>query len=385
MSGGGYERHRKLWQVAIVAGTACPTWLRTPYCVLLICCCWFLVTSTCLADDQRGSSAAHVLPGEFASEHWEFTARFDSGHLLFVEFILTNIGLGDRNAAVFGHLIAPDGKAKRFSNGRTEKYWTLSPDRLRMEVGNSLLDTHGPNYKLQVAKRSVRLELQITPDTQPLWSPALAPPGYALDLLALATPIEGTLWVKDMAEPLRVRGLVSATHSWTNAAGSSLVLRRVEIFSLQEKNPVYGIDVTAPDGTRKRWIVVKRPDQAEYLSEHFDLSLTGELKGQREREYTVPNVVQLHNAELEGQVQLQSRILQADPLIDLPRPFRYLLSLALDLRPRRIWAQSQFDLSWQTPSGATPLQEHGEGITAVTFLNPLPATLEKVARSVTVR
>ncbi len=352
---------------------------------LLLLLCLLMLPVVSSAEESRGNPAAQVLPGAFASEHWEFTARFDSGHLLFVEVIVTNIGLGDRNAAVFGHLISPDGKSKRFSNGRTEKYWKLSPDRLRMEVGNSLLDMHGPAYKLQVNKRSVRLALQITPEARPLWSPAFAPPGYALDLLALAAPIEGTIWVKDMSEPLQVRGTVTVTHSWSNAAGSSLVLRRVEFFSLQEQSSVYGIDVTAPDGARKRWIVVKRPDRTEYVSEHFDLSLTGELKGQRDRHYTVPHVVQFKNAELEGHVQLQSRLLQADPFIDLPRPFRYLVSLALDLRPRRIWAHSHMDLSWQTSAGTAASQKQGEGITAVTFLNPLPATLEKVAQSVTVR
>jgi hypothetical protein len=327
------------------------------------------------AEDSRGTLAAHVLPGEFASEHWEFTAQFDSGHLLFVEFIVTNIGLGDRNAAVFGHIVPPEGNPRRFSNGRTEKHWQLSSDRLRLEVGASLLDMHAPSYKIQVTKRSVRLALQMTPDARPLWSPTFAPPGYALDLLTLAAPIEGTLWVKGMREPLRVRGTVTATHSWTDAAGSSLVLRRVEIFCLREKNPAYGIDVTAPDGARKRWIVVKRPDQPEYTSERFDVSFTGELKGRRDRGYAVPSVVRLKSAELEGQVRLQSRILQADPFIDLPRAFRYLVSLALDLRPRRLWAHSQIELSWQNSSATAPLQERSDGITAVTFLNPLPDAL----------
>jgi hypothetical protein len=347
--------------------------------------CLLAMPAVCQAEEPRGNPAVHVLLGEFASEHWEFTARLDSGHLLFVEFIVTNIGLGDRNAAVFGHIVLPDGKSKRFSNGRTEKYWALASDRLQMEVGNSLLDVHAPTYKMQVTKRSVRLDLQITPETRPLWSPALAPPGYALDLLALAAPIEGTLWLKGMTEPLQVRGTVTVTHSWTNTAGSSLVLRRVEIFSLQAKNPLYGIDVTAPDGARKRWIVAKRPGQAEYMSEHFDFSFIGDLKGQHDRGYAVPNAMLLKNTELEGQIRLESQILQADLFIDLPRPFRYLVSLALDLRPQRVWAQSQFEITWQASSGTAPIQERGDGITAVTFLNPLPTTLAKLSRFVMVR
>jgi len=364
------------------------TKLQRFFFLLLFCLLTISVVSS--AEESRGNPAAHVLSGEFASEHWEFTARFDSGHLLFVEFILTNIGLGDRNAAVFGHIVPPDGKPRRFSNGRTEKYWTLSPDRLRIEVGTSLLDVHAPTYKIQVGKRSVRLELQITPAARPLWANTLAPPGYALDLLALAAPIEGTLWLKGMTEPLQVRGAVTVTHSWTNAAGSSLVLRRIEVFSLQEKSPLYGIDVTAPDGTRKRWIVVKRLDQTEYMSEHFDLSFNGELRGQRDRRYAIPNVIRLKNVELEEQIELQSRILQVDPFIDLPQPFRYLVSLALDLRPQRIWVKSQLEMTWPTSSATEPTQKHDDGITAsatestqkhdngitaVTFLNPLPSTM----------
>jgi hypothetical protein len=347
---------------------------------------WVLITPLMsTAEELRGNPAAHVLPGEFASEHWEFTARFDSGHLLFVEFILTNIGLGDRNAVVFGHVVPPKGKPRRFSNGRTEKYWTLSSDRLRMEVGTSLLDMHAPAYKVQVTKRSVRLELQITPDAPPLWSNTLAPPGYALDLLALAAPIKGTLWVKGMSDPIPVRGTVTVTHSWTNTAGSALILRRVELFSLQANFPLYGLDVTAPDETRRRWVVVKPPGNPRYASEHFDLSFKGELKGAHERGYTVPGAMQLKDAKLEGQIRLESRILQADPFIDLPRPFRYLVSLALDLRPRRIWAQSEFALSWTATPRRDPVPQHGAGITVVTFLNPLPTTVAKIHRFATMR
>src|SRR5262249_23040850 len=33
-------------------------------------------STPCAGDDTRGNPAAHLLPGEFASEHWEFTAQF---------------------------------------------------------------------------------------------------------------------------------------------------------------------------------------------------------------------------------------------------------------------------------------------------------------------
>jgi hypothetical protein len=337
-----------------------------------------LVVPTCSrATELRGNPAAHVLPGEFASEHWEITARFDSGYMLFVEFIVTNIGLGDHNAVVLGYVVCPDGKTHRFSNGRREGNWVLSPDRLRMRIGASLLDLHNPLYQLQVSKRNVKLDLRLPPDAQPLWAQAIAPPGYALDLLALAAPIEGILWLKEMTEPIRIRGVATVTHSWTNTAGSSLVLRRVEFFSLQKDTPVYELDLTAPNGTRQRWIVMKAPDGQSYTSEQFDLSLAGELPGHEDHGYTVPGDLQMKNKEIEGQVRLESQILQADPLADLPRPVRYVLSLALNLRPRHIWAQSQIDITWHASPGADPVQTHSAGITALTFVNPLSSPLAK--------
>ncbi|MGE0682412.1 MAG: hypothetical protein AB7P69_16120, partial [Candidatus Binatia bacterium] len=178
--------------------------------------------STTKSDPQElhGNPAARLLRNEFASEHWEFTARFDSGHLLFVHFLITNIGWGDRNAVVVGHVVTPDRRTLQFDNTRSEKNWRLSADRLRFEVGSNILDLRDPQHHLQVNKKSVRLDLRFQTDNPATWSEALAQSGYALDLLAAAVPIEGTLWTKGMEEPLTVRGTLAATHSWMQKSSS---------------------------------------------------------------------------------------------------------------------------------------------------------------------
>ena len=339
-------------------------------------------STPCAADDTRGTPAAHLLPGEFASEHWEFTAQFDSGYLLFAEFLITNIGLGDRNAAAFGHVVAPDGNTYRFTNGRREGHWNLSPDRLRIEVGASLLDLHDPAYQIQINKRSVRVDLRFHPDGPTVWSDALSPPGYALDLLAAAVPVEGTLWVKGMTEPVTVHGTLAATHSWMNEAGSSLVLRRIEFFALQENFPLYGVDLTTPKGRRIQWMVVKREGKKTYESQTFELSLDGQTKEPRDSGYEVPGAFHVKSAELEGQVQLERVLVRNDPLIDLPQPLHFLVALALDLRPRCVWALSPFEVFSPTdspPAEHAPLRVRGTGVTAVTFLNPMPVSQPKAA------
>jgi hypothetical protein len=329
-----------------------------------------------------------LLPGEFASEHWEFTVRLDSGYLLFAEFLITNIGLGDRNAAATWYIVAPDGQTYRFANGRREGRWSLTSDRLRIEVGANVLDLHDPVYQLRVNKRSVHVDLRFRPDGPAVWSDAFAPPGYALDLLAAAVPVEGTLWVKGMAEPLTVHGTIAATHSWMNEAGSTLVLRRLEFFALQEDLPLYGIDLTTPGGRRMRWVVVKQQGNSAYESGKFELSLDGETRESRDRGYEVPATFRFKSSEIEGQAQLERVLLRADPFGDLPQPFRFLVELVLDLRPRRVWALSPFAVSSSPTSSTpdhTPLRVQGTGVTAVTFLNPMPtlqlnAQISKVPR-----
>jgi hypothetical protein len=344
----------------------------------------FLLTSSSIqANEGRGTPAAHLLSGESASEHWELTARFDSGHLLFAEFLITNIGLGDRNAAASGHLVAPDGQIHQFNNGRREGHWTLSPDRLRFEIGPSRLDLHAPDYRLVVQKKNLRLDLHFQPDGPAIWSEALSSSGYALDLLAAAVPVAGTLWVTGMAEPLTVHGTLAATHSWMNEAGPTLVLRRLQFFTLQEDFPLYGIDLTSPKGIRTRWIVVKRQERKTYETQRFALSLTNERKRDQEKGYEVPNMMHFKNAELDGQVQLEQLMVQNDPLAALPRPFRLLVSLALNLRPRQMWVLSPFEITLQ-PDRSVQLgspavakiqhEEKGTGITAITFLNPMAAS-----------
>jgi hypothetical protein len=313
------------------------------------------------------------LRGDSASEHWEFTARFDSGHLLFVEFLITNIGLGERNAAAAWHLVTPEGNTRRTTNGRSEDRWTLSSDRLRIEIGSSLLDLHMPAYRLQVDKKSIRINLQFRPDAQAVWSESAAPSGYALDLLAAAAPIAGTVWVRGMGAPLSVKGTVGATHSWMNEAGSSLIRRRVEFFSLQEQHPFYGVDFTTPNGGRVRWVAVKPNGSKAYDSSKVEWTLDGRAKGPRERGYEVPAAIRVKNAQLEGKARLERVLLRTDPFVDIPRSFRFVVSLALDLRPRRVWALSPYELSFSPAAEKqSPLQLQGAGVTAVTFLNPMP-------------
>jgi hypothetical protein len=329
---------------------------------------------------SRGNPAARLPREEFSSEHWEFTARFDSGHLLFVHFLITNIGWGDRNAVVVGHIVTPQGQTLQFDNTRSEKNWRLSSDRLHFEVGPNILDLHEPQYHLQVNKKSVRLDLRFQADNPATWSEALAQSGYVLDLLAAAVPIEGTLWTRGMEEPLTVRGTLAATHSWMQKSSSSVMVRRLEFFTLREDFPAYGIDLATPTGAPLRWFIVKPHEGQRLESETFELTFAQELEPRKEPGYTVPGNLRLRSAQLNGQITLTRIILRSDPFAKLPGPIRLLASTVLNLHPRQVWAVSPFSLTVQPDHASASLssqisteliEQHGMGVTAITFLNPL--------------
>jgi len=303
---------------------------------------------------------------------------------MFINFLITNIGWGDRNAVVSGHIVAPDGKIYNFDNARYGGQWQLSADRLRFEVGPNILDLHEPISRLSVDKKNVHLDLRFHADGPAIWSDALNRSGYQLTLLAAAVPVEGVMWVKDMLEPLTVHGVLAATHSWLKETGAAIVVRRLEFFSLREDFPLYGIDITTPTNAHWRWLVGKQQEKKFYESDAFALSFADEHDTQQDDPgYSVPGKIQLKSTMLDGQVQLERVALRTDPFMKLPRPVRFLVSLTLNLHPRRIWARSPFtltlnptpiDASLPLEGFASPSLQQGLGVTALTFLNPLPQT-----------
>ncbi len=328
------------------------------------------------AAAERGNPAARLLPGELAHERWDLTARFASGHFLFAEFLITNFGLGDRNAAVIGHVIRPNGQSRRFRNGRRESRWQLSSDRLRMEVGSSLLDQRSPMHQLRVRKKSTRIELDFYPRGPAVWSADFPPSGYALDLLDPAAQAAGSVWVKGMDEPVTIHGTGAVTHSWANEAESDLVQRRLEFFLFpdeQSEMSLYLADLTTPHGARSSWLVVKKGQRVVHEAQNFHLRLDGNVKNVGS--YYLPQQFSFESApshpHIKGRVELDRLLLLYDPLADIPQPFRFLVSLKL--KPRRMWLLSPFEIAFHLDQASAPITLTGTGITKVSFLNPLPS------------
>jgi len=318
--------------------------------------------------------AARLADTEWASEYWDLAMRLDSGHVVFARFLHTHTGPGDGNAVVTGHVLTSAGSAHEFRNGRRAGRWKLSAGGRRLDVGSSHLDLSGPQYRLEIAKKRVKLDLYFVPTGRTHTPPEVTPVGYRVDLLASSAPVTGSLWLKGMQEPVEVLGHATLVHTEMREREAGLVLRRIEFFSLQQGAALYLLEVLTPMGKRTRWMNVSDGDETVFSTTEVDVATSGDAcVGRREgpcskqTEYWVPKSLGVKSRGLEAQFRLEKMLLASDPLELLPGPIRWVVSLVM--RPHRVWAETAFDVTLSPGPEHLPIPQQGSGITAIAFLN----------------
>ena len=319
----------------------------------------------------EASPAARLSAADSASEYWDLTALFDSGHRFFARFSITNEGPGSETAFAIGHVILPDGRAVPFKNGRRKGRWSLSEDGLHIKVGSSELDQRSSERHVEVDKSRVQIDLRFTPDATRARRLDTGRARYQTNLLHSAAPVEGSLWVRGMDAAVQVRGRLGATHTWMEESEPELALRRIEFFSLGPHASLYLTDFTAPGGERWRWLVLEREGRPPLATPEFQLALDGKPVpgGAESARYPVPRTLRIRSEALEGEIRLADVLLRHDPLGVIPQPFRWILRLKM--RPRRVWIESPFEVRLTAGSDDSSYQLTGSGITSFTFLNPL--------------
>lgn len=319
---------------------------------------------------ERVDPAARLASQGSACEYWDLTARLDSNHRVFARFVITNQGPGTRTALAIGHLVQPDGVVVPFQNGRRWGRWNLGPEGLRMEIGSSLLDLRGPVRRFEVDKRKkgIRIRLDYPPGRPRSFRKGRGLGAYAIDLLELAEPVEGSVWVAGMAEPLAVRGTIAMTHTWMERSEPDLALRRIDVLSLDSERALFLSELTAPGGGHSRWLVLRDRGQFVLDSREFELGLEPAAPAGGNPDYPIPGAIRLRGPEVEGEIRLGRVLAQHNPLEALPQPFR--LWLSFQMRPWRVWTDALLELRLGAGADRPALRFSGAGIGSITYLNP---------------
>lgn len=302
-----------------------------------------------------------------SSEYWDVTAVFDQGHRIFARFSISNEGPGDRTAYALGQILFPDGTVVPFQNGRLEGDWKLSDDRLRVKIGSSVLDWHGPPYHFEVDKNKKRIKFYLDfESTGAARSWKSAPKGYHLDLLTLGAKAHGTVWVGGVVEePVVLSGRITVTHAWMDDSETELLLRRLEphgVTSKDGRSHVYAIHTLDEKKSRASSWLVARNGSRWRETEGFSVSENGKHAASK-KGYRIPRVLDLAGSDVRGRVDIGPELLRHDPLAVAPRVFRWLLSS----KPSHVWLRSRYALEWQ--GDEEPRIFEGEGVSSVYFLN----------------
>jgi hypothetical protein len=313
---------------------------------------------------------ARLPAGASASEYWDLVAVLADGFRLVARFTISNEGPGDRSAAAFGHLLRPGAKPAAFQNGRREGRWRLSSDRRRIEIGSSLLDLSegARHFEIDNDKRGVKLFLDWRADASARRVPAgVLPGGYAIDVLQLGSPVRASVRVPGMDAARELRGTLSLTHTWMPVAEGQLVLRRIDVASVEAGPGFYLIDLRTPAGNRSAWLSAAG---SKVLAESGYEIATRTESSMKSSSYPIPSRLLLSAPQLRGGVTLGPAWLEVDPLAALPAPVRMVYSLRG--RPHRSWTDAAFELS-SVPSPEPPAARlGGDAIASLTFLDVFP-------------
>ncbi len=361
------------------------------------------------------SPAAANLGDNDASQYWDLTAELESGHRIFARFQITNQGPGDNNATAIGHVITPGGEAVKFRNGRLESGWTLSKDRLDLDVGKSHLDLHPPRYRLRVNKKDVRIRLNFAPNALTSLPRKVTGKRYRVDLLALGATATGTLELEG-ADEIALEGKASLTHTVATKDETDLALRRFELYAQQGSHPFYAVQFLDHKNRRRSWAAWLEPrcdlafapepfpsgspkggQNATETSENtlsrcirvlgttskIEVAGRSATKGAAKRgdkgpywipaRYTLsPNPPKSEEAEkprVEGHARTAKRLLKYEALDDLPGPIRFVARLST--KPRRVWSLATFEVTIPPSLDSEPTKIQSQGVAIVSFLNPV--------------
>lgn len=340
--------------------------------------------------------AARLLHEDDATEYWTLYVELDSGHRITQRFLISNAGPGEHSAVAVGHLSEPGREPYRYQNGRRRARWTLSDDRLFLDIAASHLDLHRPTGQLRITKDDIEIRLFFDFSETVLASrvpEARLPKDYRVDVLAVAAKTTGTIQAPWMSEPLETHGLTWLIHTWTRKGEAKLVDRRIEIFGSVNGTSIYGLHITRGTKFSRGWVLAES-DSANVIESLINVpaswiesDFTGE--NARTQSYPIPRRFAFSDGTNSGQITLNKEWLRFDPLAMIPQPFRWFIRRKT--KPQEVWADAVIGVTLspaletpslpdasKTESDSNSNRETDEetaecsvtGVASITFMNP---------------
>ena len=222
-----------------------------------------------------------------------------------------------------------------------------------------------PRYRLVAKERDVSVDLSFDPIPHRAGATpeGATPPGLGYEVVAFDGAASGTVWEPSLDEPMAVTGtrepdplLVEGGRVGTRPCAASSSSR-----SAAERGCTWWRSphprACALSGSRSA-----RARKSFSSTTDFDVDLRGEtplvwearLLGARAR-------ASRRGSDFSGEIALRRRVLEHDPLGDIPQPLRFLVGL--QMKPHRVWAEAAFQVTLppRPGNGSPRTRTRGEG------------------------
>ncbi|MFH1529483.1 MAG: hypothetical protein ABIK09_01980 [Pseudomonadota bacterium] len=218
------------------------------------------------------------------TENWMIMLRSDRGHVLYVNFLRTNIGVFQGGAGVSVSLTLPDQQAKHLAYEYKPKDFKADPETMTISIGPNALRKKGKVFFLTVKEEGFALDLELTSWTEGVklhdgrsWWGADKKKWLQIFVHAPRASVKGTMVLGGTKVPFRGDGYLD--HLRQNILGSEYASRWFVNRFFHEDWSVIFISFLTPEKhgakTHHRFILT---DREKVLVHSTSLALTPKRK-----------------------------------------------------------------------------------------------------------
>ncbi len=215
----------------------------------------------------------HLRSGEFYSEQWSASVWSNNSYYVHVQFLISNIGLGDHKGAVKIETTLPD-QSRDSRKYRADKNWKSADDIFRLQFAEHTIEQSAGVIKIKAGDAEFGTELTIKPLVSG-WKPGIgtqfvktAEGDYDYFLLVPRAEISGVL--RRNGESIAIKGFGFMDHSYSDVAPHKLAKRWLKMkFFTEDGYTLLFVGLASPsskDDLTNCWLWFGKNEQTLFRS-----------------------------------------------------------------------------------------------------------------------
>lgn len=332
-----------------------------------------------LADIQPHNQAPESRGNESFRETWSVVFRLDGDYSAYVQFVLTNLGLGDDKGAVQAEFKAPGGERQKDTSEFDSDEWTSAKGAFELRFGPNMLWGPLDGLALHVQNAKFTGDFRFT-NLAPPWKPGSGKARYGngggwwrYELPAPVARVEGTVVLASDGSTHVVKGLAHVEHQAMTVGMPDQARRWARFRSIGEKTTFLLSSVQTPEefgGTPVRFAVLFQDGKVAFQSTDVDLRESDVYHDPAKEGYGAPRLLEFSATQgattMRGAMKATALTSREDFLQKHGAAVRFVVSRFA--KPVMYYFDGTFAMEVNGPAGK--VDARGKGTYYFTVMNP---------------